>query len=379
MRNQVAYQINKLGENFRAGLGDLSNARLNKERMGLEGRRLDYNLARMKSQDDRQAQVDEYTRPGLELGQLKGQRSLDDYNAPVWGNKLFPGQNALSHAMWIKQSDNAKNDPQIRNYMRQTRPGQPLPPGESPLFQAFGDMFGAKLDIDSQSPTHGQYVTATGKPLTQGEVASRLPEVKALFTARTGLGRALRGRKQDLEARLQSGQMSLPEYRANMQRVVEIERDPYNQIKILEGWKEYLSRFRGAEVQAGIERINRSIEKRWSEINAAKLAREKGKGEKEQSPSQKLKQIELDNVNIIFSDTATPKQKRIAFQRLNMVRDNSFMAQAIKMINDDIRSIKLSPDQKTRKAISLADELATASRGQFGMDKKPDDPLGIRE
>jgi hypothetical protein len=339
---------------------------------------------RQEEQDYRrgiQKEMMDWERPKRQLEQQEAQTELDWLNAPVTIPSMFADKDTpegrklsghrLEHIMAVR--DPKEGEPESQRILK------------TPMYEAAAKIIGAKYA--NEGPNRGFYVKSDGSRVTNRDLIPFMPQLEALAVARSGQGRLLRAKKEKLEEGLRTGQIDEQTYNAEMKKVLEHENNPVARIQMERARIRFLRQFPGKESQAGIERAQKSIEKQLDRLLAQKWAAGPGgrflyeqttgatkplpqefQKPDELSPSQQLRQMELENVQTITDLSLPLEQRQEAARKLQVIRGDDPRSQALRELMKNPAIFTMTQQQLTD---AIENHARMISQYQAGMVEPP--------
>lgn len=392
-----------------SGLGDrpLDEASFNLQKAGVE-----HGLARQKAADVRQAGIDARALPGQQVAQQRNQQIINQGKKDFHINMLFPNMNAFEHWNWTSRD----------NWMDKKAEGWSTPEQKrhrEPMISRFATAYGAKFDLDPNSPTRGSLVREDGSRVSVQDVHEDAGAINAFVVANSGLDHTVRNGEEQLQRSLQKGQVTPEQYKAKKAEIERFKNDIPAQIRYAEKRIEVLSRF----TNAGNPFYNAEIaegKKQWEATRdrlATAYGKQQEKADKRKFEMDKLKieetgknirkgadieQKEMDRIVEIekmFSKEQIEKGKadksggsdklpanvkgaQELFKHLTKSKSESagvILAKAMAgmrmgegVSETDIDTVKAELDEKTR---GLLDRSIKILEEYYGVEKKTEDPV----
>lgn len=388
----VARALVGLGQTIRQGKKDVWDRETQAEAIARSEADKEYDRAQREELMALQRPTMELQAEQSRLGLKDLQAEQERLNAPVTLPRIFADKEtpegrkmsgrALEQVMW----------------KRPPKPGEPESQKilKTPMYEAAGKILGAKYA--NEGPNRGFYVKKDGTRVTERDLEQHADELEALALGRSAQGRMIRSMKEKARDKLVNKEISPEQYQAEMTQIISYENNPVQRITELENKINFLGRFKNKESKAAIERAKKSIRKQydilakqdpaaaeqWAAGPGGRFLFEKSTGrvrqlpgwaqkdtEKELSPSQQIKQIELNNLNTIFDATATPEQKKQAAMNLQTVRGDNPRAHALRIVFSDPMSWSLSQEDLMSR-IDLAERTLTQKKAsRMGGEEPP--------
>jgi hypothetical protein len=283
-------------------------------------------------------------------------------------------------------------------WKRPPKPGEPESQKilKTPMYEAAGKILGAKYA--DEGPNRGFYVKKDGTRVTERDLEQHADELEALALGRSAQGRMIRSMKEKAREKLVNKEITPEQYQAEMTQIITYENNPVQRITELENKINFLGRFKNKESKAAIERAKKSIRKQydiltkqdpaaaeqWAAGPGGRYLFEKGSSkikrvpewaqppkDKGQSPSQQIKQIELDNLKILFAPESTAEQKKKAAHRLQTVRGDDARSHAIRLVMADPDTFGLTREEVGRRIDAEERTLLENQAAQMAGEEPP--------
>jgi len=290
--NNVSLMQLALARNLENSISGLGSRPLEEAKFGLQNAQIQHQMGREKTQDERQAKMDAYAKPGLEVAQQVNQGYLDENDQDLSIGMMFPDMNTAEHMLWTRKDRSTKGGAGGGAGPQGTpgAAGMDSTDYDAPLISRFASMYGGHWDTDPNSPTYKKLVRSDGTTVKKVDVARNAEPIKAFMMANSGLKHQMQSAKEKELRKLQNNLISKPEYLKSIAKIEAVESDPSKQIQLLDRDIEYISRFVNPKnplqfntelsqgllrKQASREKIAEKIEKNRDKLDDRDFEREK--------------------------------------------------------------------------------------------------------